>query len=136
MRLKRKKLRKKTRCREASSLSPYVEVAADERFPLLVQADPSNGARLQQRRAFSLSMSALFPLRASFPSSLAFGDNNFDIEIRDAGGEKVAQHSLSMIEDTEGVQDWLEVHKKPDDFVSVIVPWGSLFARPPKQRRR
>ena len=130
--------------REASSLSsPYVEVAADERFPLLVRvwlnADPSHTARVSNNdERFPLVYERALSTQGFVPIvGLAFGDNNFDIEIRDAGGEKVAQHSLrAMIEDTEGVQDWLEVHKKParNDFVSVIVPWGSLFARPPKQK--
>ena len=59
---------------------------------------------------------------------LTFGDNSFDIEIRDAGGNKVALHRLSVrIEDKEDVQGWISVKKKPahNDFVSAALSWGA-----------
>ena len=132
--LAKKKSAKRDALRQAGSLSsPYVEVGEDEFFPLLVRVwlnvDPSHTARVSNN-------DERFPLvydRAVSPQGfvpvvgLTFGDNSFDVEIRDAGGNKVARHRLSArIEDKEDVRGWILVKKKPahNDFVSVAITWG------------
>ena len=77
--------------REAGSLSsPYVEVAGDERFPLLVRvwlnADPSHTARVSNNdERFPLVYERAVSTQGFVPIvGLAFGDNSFDIEIRDS----------------------------------------------------
>ena len=134
--LAKKKSAKRDALRQAGSLSsPYVEVGEDEFFPLLVRvwlnADPSHTARVSNN-------DERFPLvydRAVSPQGfvpvvgLTFGDNSFDVEIRDAGGNKVARHRLSArIEDKEDVRGWILVKKKPahNDFVSVAITWGRV----------
>ena len=127
---------KRDALRQTGSLSsPYVEVGEDEFFPLLVRVwlnvDPSHTARVSNN-------DERFPLvydRAVSPQGfvpivgLTFGDNSFDVEIRDADGNKVARHSLSArIEDKEDVRSWISVKKKPahNDFVSVAITWGRV----------
>ena len=140
----KRKERQREKLRQAGSLSsPYVEAGADEVFPLLVRVwvnvDPSHTARVSNNdERFPLVYERAVSERGFVPVvGLAFGDNSFDIELRDANGKKVAQHSLrATIEDTEDVQSWIEVHKKParNDFLSVALTWGSLFGRVPKQK--
>ena len=129
---------------EAGSLSsPYVEVGADKVFPLLVRvwvnADPSHTARIANNdKHFPLVYERAVSEKGFVPVvGLAFGDNSFDIQIRDESGNTVAQHSLhASIEDTDDIQGWIEVRKKParNDFLSVMLPWGNLYARPIKKK--
>ena len=120
--------------REAGSLSsPYVEVGADELFPLLVRVwlnvDPSHTARVSNNdERFSLVYDRAVSTQGFVPIvGLTFGDNSFDVEIHDASGNRVARHRLSAkIEDKEDVRGWLSVKKKAarNDFVSQTLSWG------------
>ena len=120
--------------REAGSLSsPYVEVGEDEFFPLLVRVwlnvDPSHTARVSNNdERFPLVYDRAVSTEGFVPVvGLTFGDNSFDVEIRDAGGNKVARHRLSArIEDREDVRGGLSVRKKAahNDFVSAAITWG------------
>ena len=126
--------------REASSLSsPYVEVGEDEFFPLLVRVwlnvDPSHTARVSNNdERFPLVYDRAVSTEGFVPVvGLTFGDNSFDVEIRDADGNKVARHSLSArIEDKEDVRSWISVKKKPahNDFISVALTWGFRLLKP------
>ena len=131
--------------REAGSLSsPYVEVGADESFPLLVRVwlnvDPSHTARVSNRdERFPLVYDRAVSAQGFVPVvGLTFGDNSFDVEIVDADGNKVARHSLhATLEDTENARGRIEVRKKAtrNDLVSVAlrlaVGWpGTPFNEP------
>ena len=126
--------------REAGSLSsPYVEVGEDEFFPLLVRvwlnADPSHTARVSNNdERFSLVYDRAVSPQGFVPVvGLTFGDNSFDVEIRDADGNKVARHRLSArIEDREDVRSWISVKKKAahNDFISVALTWGIRLFKP------
>ena len=132
--LAKKKSAKRDALREAGSLSsPYVEVGADESFPLLVRVwlnvDPSHTARVSNKdERFPLVYDRAVSAQGFVPVvGLTFGDNSFDVEIHDADGNKVAQHRLSAkIEDKEDVRGWLSVKKKAvrNDFVSAALAWG------------
>ena len=125
---------KRDALRQTGSLSsPYVEVGGDEVFPLLVRVwlnvDPSHTARVSNNdERFPLVYDRVVSTEGFVPVvGLTFGDNSFDVEIRDADGNKVARHRLSArIEDKEDVRGWLSVKKKPahNDFVSVAITWG------------
>ena len=121
--------------RQAGSLaSPYVEVGEDMFFPLLVRVwlnvDPSHTARVANNdERFPLVYERAVSAEGFVPVvGLTFGDNSFDIDIRDANGERVAQHSLTaLIEDTDDIQGGIEVRKKAahNDFVSAAIAWGA-----------
>ena len=114
--------------RQTGSLSsPYVEAGEDEKFPLLVRVwvnvDPSHTARVSNNdERFPLVYERAVSAQGFVPVvGLTFGDNSFDIELRDANGNKVARHSLrATLEDTENIQGTIEVRKKAarNDFVS------------------
>ena len=130
--------------RQASSLSsPYVEVGGDEVFPLLVRVwlnvDASHTARVANNDArFPLVYKRAVSEQRFVPIvGLAFGENSFDVEVFDGAGNTVARHALTAsIGDDNEIQKWIEVHKKParNDFVSTMLPWGHLFARPLKEK--
>ncbi len=142
--LARREETQKEKLRQASSLSsPYVEVGAEKVFPLLVRvwlnADSSHTARVSNNdKRFPLVYERAISEQGFVPVvGLAFGDNSFDIEIRDSSGKKVARHSLSAtIEDSDDIQGWIEVRKKParNDFLSTLIAWGTIFGQVPKQK--
>ena len=125
---------KRDALRQTGSLSsPYVEVGEDEFFPLLVRVwlnvDPSHTARVSNNdERFPFVYDRAVSTEGFVPVvGLTFGDNSFDVEIRDADGNKIARHRLSAkIEDKEDVRGWLSVKKKAsrNDFVSVAITWG------------
>ena len=119
--------------RTGSLSSPYVEAGEDKTFPLLVRVwvnvDPTHTARVSNNdERFPLVYERAVSAQGFVPIvGLAFGANSFDIEIRDANGKKVAQHSLrATLEDTENIQGWIEVRQKAarNDFVSAVLTWG------------
>ena len=120
--------------RTGSLSSPYVEVGADEEFPLLVRVwvniAPTHTARVSNNdERFPLVYERAVSAQGFVPIvGLTFGDNSFDIEIRDANDNKVAQHSLrATIEDKKNAQDRIEVRKKAahNDFVSVALEFSA-----------
>ena len=132
--LAKREVAKRDALRQAGSLSsPYVEVGADEFFPLLVRVwlnvDLSHTARVSNNdERFPLVYDRAVSAQGFVPVvGLTFGDNSFDVEIRDADGNRVARHRLSArIEDKEDVRSWISVKKKAahNDFISVALTWG------------
>ncbi len=119
--------------RQAGSLSsPYVEVGEDVFFPLLVRVwlnvDSSHTARVTNNdERFSLVYERAISEQGFVPVvGLTFGDNSFDIEIRDSNGKQVARHRLAArIEDKENVRGRFSVKKKAthNDFISAALVW-------------
>ncbi len=128
---------KRDMLRKAGSLSsPYVEVGEDTLFPLLVRVwlnvDSSHTARVTNNdERFPLVYERAISEQGFVPIvGLTFGDNFFDIEIRDSNGKQVARHKLAArIEDKEDVRSWISVKKKAvhNDFVSAALSLGKLY---------
>ena len=121
----------------ASLSSPYVDIGTDDRFPLLVRVwvnvDASHTAKVQNNDSdFPLSYDRAVSDEGFIPIvGLEFGDNSFDLEIRDNNSKVVAEHSLTAeIEDRENIYSWLTVEQasSSNDFSSVHLyagtPWG------------
>ncbi len=127
---------KRDALRKAGSLSsPYVEVGEDAIFPLLVRVwlnvDSSHTVRvLNNDERFPLVYERAISEQGFVPIvGLTFGDNFFDIEIRDSNGKQVARHRLAArIEDKENVRGRFSVKKKAthNDFISAALSLGRL----------
>ncbi len=127
---------KRDALRQAGSLSsPYVEVGEDTIFPLLVRVwlnvDSSHTARVTNNdERFPLVYERAISEQGFVPIvGLTFGDNFFDIEIRDSNGKQVARHKLAArIEDKENVRGRFSVKKKAvhNDFISAAFSLGKL----------
>ena len=130
--------------RQAGSLSsPYVEVGEDEVFPLLVRVwvnvDVSHRARVTNNdERFPLVYERAVSAEGFVPVvGLTFGDNSFDVELRDREGKEVARHRLSArIEDKEEAQSGISVKKKSlqNDFVSTALTWDGKKIKDSKRK--